>query len=649
MNRLEKALRSERSVALLAAFLSAGLIVSARGIGLLEPIELAVYDRLLAARPAPDDPGARVIVVGYTEEDVQQQAVYPVPDETMAELLETILSYGPRGIGVDFYRDILIPPGSARFEALLRGDPRLIMVYLKPDVGKAGVPPPKVLVGSQQIGLADQMHDSDDIVRRALLYLDDDDGSLHFSLGLRLALLYLAPEGAKLGTDPEHPDWIRLGSTPLPRLRASDGGYAAADERGYRGYQLLIDFDGTAPFRLVSMGDVLEGRVGADDFRDKMVFFGATAESTPDLRRSPFGFWPGIFIHAHVAAQLVRYGLGEDEPLRSWSNPAEAAWIILWCLLGAALGLRRGSLGVLIAATLTGAVVIGLVGWGALASGTWIPVAPPLGGWLLSAAGVTAYISRRESADRKVMMQLFSRHVSRTVARDIWEHRDQFLEGGRPRPQRQHVTVLFVDVKSFTPLAEGLEPLILMDWVNDLMSVLAQEVEDHGGFVDDYFGDGMKADFGVPVPHETQEEWCADVIAAVRCAIAMEEKLAYLNASWEERDMPTGRLRVGIDSGYAVVGNVGSSDRMKYTVLGDTANTAARLESLDDSAHDFERKPVRVLVSHRSRALMGDLFETFDHGEISLKGKTQKIRTFEVLDSRHPAARAERPATAKLS
>ena len=113
--------------------------------------------------------------------------------------------------------------------------------------------------------------------------------------------------------------------------------------------------------------------------------------------------------------------------------------------------------------------------------------------------------------------------------------------------------------------------------------------------------------------------------------------------------MPTGRLRVGIDSGYAVVGNVGSSDRMKYTVLGDTANTAARLESLDDSAHDFERKPVRVLVSHRSRALMGDLFETFDHGEISLKGKTQKIRTFEVLDSRHPAARAVRPATAKLS
>lgn len=644
MKRVTKALRSERSVALLAAFLAAGLILGARALGLLESVELAVYDRLLAARPVPEHPGARVIVVGYTEQDVQQQAVYPIPDQTMAELLEKVLSYGPRGVGVDFYRDILIPPGSERFEALLRSDPRVVMVYLLPDGEKAGVAPPRVLIGTQQIGLSDQKHDSDDVVRRAMLYADDDEGNLHLSLGLQIALRYLAAEGVGLETDPDHPDWIRLGPTTLPRFRGSDGGYAGADDRGY---QELIDYDGNKPFRLVSMGDVLEGRVGAEDFRDKMVFVGATAESTPDLRRVPFGFWPGVFIHANVASQLVRYGLGEDQPLRTWSDAGESAWIVLWCLLGASLGLLRGSLAGLIAGTVSGAVAIVLVGWGAIVSGTWIPVAPPLGGWLLSAAGVTAYISRRESADRKVMMQLFSRHVSRTVARNIWENRDQFMEGGRPRPQRQQVTVLFVDVKSFTPVAEGLDPLGLMDWVNDLMGVLAQTVEEHGGFVDDYFGDGMKADFGVPVPRESEEEWRADAVAAVNCAIAMEEKLADLNAGWEQRDMPIGRLRVGIDSGFAVVGNVGSSDRMKYTVLGDTANTAARLESLDDSHHDFERKPVRVLLSHRTHDLVGSTFETFDHGEVNLKGKAQKIRAFEVLDSRHPAALAARPVAAR--
>jgi adenylate cyclase len=228
-------------------------------------------------------------------------------------------------------------------------------------------------------------------------------------------------------------------------------------------------------------------------------------------------------------------------------------------------------------------------------------------------------------------MHLFSRHVSRTVASDIWEHRDQFLEGGRPRPQRQRVTVFFVDVKSFTPVAEGLDPLELMDWVNELMGMLASEAEAHGGFVDDFFGDGMKADFGVPMPREAEEEVCADAVAAVNCAISIEAKLADLNETWIARGQPIGRLRVGIDSGFAVVGEVGSSDRMKYTVLGDTANTAARLESLTDDDHDFDAKLVRVLVSHRTRELLGDHFELFDHGEVTLKGKSQKIRAIEIL------------------
>jgi adenylate cyclase len=98
--------------------------------------------------------------------------------------------------------------------------------------------------------------------------------------------------------------------------------------------------------------------------------------------------------------------------------------------------------------------------------------------------------------------------------------------------------------------------------------------------------------------------------------------------------MPTGRLRVGIDSGFAVAGSLGSSDRLKYTVLGDISNTAARLEGLDDGQHDFERKPVRVLVSFRTRALLGEGFELVDRGEFVLKGKAVPVRAFEVLGER---------------
>jgi adenylate cyclase len=643
MSQLSKALRSERSAASFAALLATAMVLGARSAGWLEPIELGAYDRLLALRSERPDAGAEVIVVGYAETDIMEMDQYPIPDEVMARLLETILSYGPRAVGVDFHRDVLIPPGSERLEAVMRGDPRIVMVYKLSDREKPGIPPPRVLVGTNQIGLSDLKVDGDDLVRRAILYAEDEVGGFHLSLALQVALRWLAAEGAGFGADPDQPEFVRLGETTLPRLEEYDGAYAGTDARGY---QVLIDYDGHAPFRTVSLMDVFKGRVGEEDFRDKMVFVGATAESVADLRRSPFGYWPGVYIHAHIADQLARYGRGESRPRGTWNDAAESAWVALWALLGAALGLMRGSLAGFIAATLAGAAVIGGVGFALLVSGTWIPVTPPLAAWLLSAAGVTAYISRREAADRKVMMQLFSRNVSRTVAAYMWERRDQFMEGGRPRPQRQHVTVLFVDVKSFTPVAEGLDPRGLMDWVNELMGMLAGEVEAMNGFVDDYFGDGMKAAFGCPVPREEEAEHHADAVTAVRCAISMERKLAALNESWIERGMPIGRLRVGIDSGFAVVGYVGHSDRMKYTVLGDTANTAARLESLSDDDHDFEAKPVRVLVSHRTAELLDEHFEVFDHGEVALKGKAQKIRAIEILRDREEGEAAGAQAAA---
>jgi adenylate cyclase len=645
MNAILKALRSERAAAVFAALIVSALVLGTRALGWLEPIELMVYDRLLALRPERADAGADVVVVGYAEPDILEMDEYPIPDHVMARMLRTILSFEPRSVGVDFHRDVLIPPGSEELEAVMQGDPRIVMVYKLSDREKPGIPPPRVLVGSNQIGLSDLKIDADDLVRRAILYQEDEVGGFHLSLALQVALRWLAVEGAGFGADPDHPEYVRLGETTLPRLEESDGGYADEDARGY---QILIDYNRHTPFRTVSVMDVLKGRVDEEDFRDKMVFVGATAESIADLRRSPFGYWPGVYIHAHIAEQLAQYGVGRGHPRAHWSDVGEAAWILLWSLLGASLALLRGSLAAFLAATIAGAFTIGAVGLGALIGGIWIPVAPPMAGWLMAAGGVTAFISRREAADRRMMMQLFSRNVSRTVANYMWERRDQFMEGGRPRPQRQHVTVLFVDVKSFTPVAEGLDPRGLMDWVNELMGMLAGEVEAMDGFVDDYFGDGMKAAFGCPVPRNDEEEFCADAVTAVDCAISMERKLAGLNESWIERGMPIGRLRVGIDSGFAVVGYVGHSDRMKYTVLGDTANTAARLESLADDDHDFEKKPVRVLVSHRTAELFGDHFESFDHGHVALKGKSQKIRAIEILGARADSD-AVAPAAAQVN
>jgi adenylate cyclase len=632
LDRLRRVLASERFVALAIAALVAAGVLAGRGLGLLEWLDLEAYDRLLALRPPPAEAGRRVAVVGYTEQDIMSQRTYPLPDDTLAEVLERILAQRPRAIGVDFYRDVLIPPGSERLEALWRRDPRIVMVHLLEDEGRHGIPPPAVLAGSEQVGFSDVVIDPDDTVRRAILFQDDEQGEYR-SLALRVATLWLASDGIGLGGDPDDAGRIRLGPTPLPRLASDDGPYVGADDAGY---QILIDFEGSEPFRQIPMGEVLDGRVAPEAFRDKIVLVGATADSVADLRRVPFGLWPGVFVHAHVASRLVHYGLGEGVPIAWLDRRAATAWLLLWTLAGALLGLRRHPVWIVSAALATGLLAVAGAGLAALIAGLWIPVVPPAAGWLLATGAVTAWISRRESADRRVLMQLFARHVSRAVATDLWDKRDQFLDGRRPKPLRLPVTVLFVDVKSFTSVAEGSDALALMQWVNELMEELAKQVELHGGFVDDYFGDGMKAAFGVPVPRDSEAGRNEDAKAAVRCAIAMEQSLARLNESWAERHMPTGRLRVGIDSGFAVAGSLGSSDRLKYTVLGDISNTAARLEGLDDSGHDFERKRVRVLVSFRTRELLGEDFELADRGEFMLKGKAVPIRAFEVLGAREP-------------
>ncbi len=98
-------------------------------------------------------------------------------------------------------------------------------------------------------------------------------------------------------------------------------------------------------------------------------------------------------------------------------------------------------------------------------------------------------------------MTLFSRHLSPEMAEEIWRRRDEFAEGGRPRPVSLPVTVLFLDLRGYTSTSEKLTPIELMDWINEFMGVMADEIMRHGGMVDDYFGDGIKAGFGVPFVH----------------------------------------------------------------------------------------------------------------------------------------------------
>ena len=503
--------------------------------------------------------------------------------------------------------------------------------------GSDGILPPPVLQHSDQVGFSDIVVDRGGIVRRGLLFLDDGE-RVAYSLPLRLALLYLQAAGIRPQPDPANPQHIRLGYTTIRPLEMNDGGYIGVDARGY---QFLLDFRGARKaFPSFSLTALLAGEIDPQAINDKIVLLGVTAESVKDFFYTPFSRglqtdqqMSGIELHGHIVSQLLRFGLNGDSPVATASDRHEEAWILLWSLMGGAIGLWVRSPWRFVLSAASGLLLLALTDYVAFVIGWWIPLVPPAMAWVISAAVVTAYMSNQEKRQRALLMQLFTKYVpNKEVAEIIWQQRDQLLDGGRLRSQHLIATVLFTDLMGFTTMAESRNPQAVMDWLNAYMEAMAQHVITHGGVIDKYIGDAIMAIFGVPLPRQTDAEISRDAVNAVNCALAMERSLRQLNSDWQEQQLPTIGMRIGILTGPLVAGSLGSAQRLEYTVIGDTVNTASRLESFDKDlfALDYLNSPCRIIIGEATLHRLGHQFATRHLGEVSLKGKDQKITVYGV-------------------
>jgi adenylate cyclase len=419
-----------------------------------------------------------------------------------------------------------------------------------------------------------------------------------------------------------------------------------------RGYQFLLDFKGARQaFSSVELTSLLAGSFDPGLFRDRIVLIGVVAESIKDDFYTPLSqglkagqSMPGVVIHAQIASQLLRIGLEDDAPMAVLAEWQEWLWVLLWTVGGALLGRGVRSPWRLPLAAVGGIVGLGVFDFLAFLTGRWVPLVPPALGWLSAVGLVTAYMSHRETVQRTLLMQLFSRHVSPEVAEAIWRQRDQFLDGGRPRPERLVVTALFTDLAGFTAVSEKHTPEVLLDWLNEYMDAMTHEVSHCGGVIRQYAGDAIIAIFGIPVPRRTQVEIDQDARNAVRCALAMETALRELNRRWRSEGRPTTGMRVGIFTGPVVAGMLGGAEHSEYVAVGDTMNTASRLESFDKElfAPDVDARPVRILIGEPTFNRLGAGFETERVGDVSLKGKEHTVSVYRVIGrTQKPGARTE--------
>lgn len=632
-----------RGVGLLICLAVFGGISLARSRGWLQFLELRAYDLLVALQPKDTSNSDKFIVVGMSDADIDRIG-YPMADAVMADIVQKALDGGARAVGIDIYRDK--PAGEGRAELLKVFQDRRVVVCLK--YGERGVlvgPPPEVKAA--QVGVIDLPKDDDGPVRRALMFFKDPAGKSYQAMGLRLATRYLRAEDAalKLEPVPGAPDsWFRLGQVDYRPLEPNDGAYVSADTGAT---QILFDFRGPERFLPVSVRDVLSDDYPIERFAGKVVILGMTADSVKDyVSTSLVTDQFGPEVHATLAEQLIRGALKGHRPPRAWPEGMEYGWTLAWTLLGGLLGLvvRRpvqfiAMLAVMVAALL--AVVYGAF----VGGGLWLPSVPPFIGCVAAAGFVIQYMAHHQRSERRVLNELFKRMVSDDVAETLWERRDELLDEGRLAAREVQATVLFTDLQGFTSISEAMDKSCLMAWLNRYMTEMSDVVERKGGFVNKYIGDAVMAVFGPPL-ERTAAQSRQDAVAAVECALAMRESLAARTEEWtreclqgvRKKLLDTGRIqdnhdptlwrpelrmRVGIYTGPVVAGSLGSARRLEYTVIGDTVNTAARLESFDKSlmGPDIAAGGCRILIGQSTLDCVDGKYRTREVGSIMLKGK----------------------------
>ncbi len=465
-----------------------------------------------------------------------------------------------------------------------------------------------LLNAASALGCADVNADSDGVYRTPVLLKATPQGHWlpHFALsiaciaqGISLEEAFRnAPEFVQLG---ERTVRLYNGALPIQPI-ARRGGSAAAFVRNAVGQ----------PVPTVSFVDALT--TPPEQFAGKIVLVGETATGTTDIRPTPLdNGLRGVEFLAEVVANLLFLPPVSPLPLA-----------VQWLLIAVAIGLPLWFYSVFPPRIANQGVGIGLVALVMTLEGAfwlrWLPSWSPV---LLGFVGATAlmWLQRflQEEAQKRQIRQIFSLYVAPEVVEEIVNDPSIAHQEGK----RRRVAVLFSDIRNFTAYSEQNPPELVVKQMRTYLTEMTESVQKHRGVLDKFIGDAVMALFGPFLPEN------APISAyAVTSALEMLERLERLNKRWVQEGLPPFRIGIGIHVGEAVVGNIGSEQRVQYTALGDTVNLASRLQSLTKELR--AQILVSEAVAQEAMPLLADRIAFVDRGTVAIRGREQLVRVYEV-------------------
>ena len=378
-----------------------------------------------------------------------------------------------------------------------------------------------------------------------------------------------------------------------------------------------------------SMIDVIDGKISGPAFRDGLVWVGPTALGIGDMRNTPFQedtAFMGVEIQANIMDNLLHAG----EPGRSYlkrgpnQEAIDLAFIVAFGLVMGYVFSRVRPLLAMASVLLTLALFSLFVDQAFLRWDMWLSFAIPAATLLLDYAGITTYRMVFEEREKRRIRRSFSQYVSPKVIQLIEREPAKYLS---PGGEMKDLTVMFSDIRSFTTISEALTPnelvLLLNEYLGEMTSIIFHRL----GTLDKYIGDAIMAFWGSPVPQEDHAR------RACAAAIEMQRCLRELNQKWADQGRKQLAIGVGVNTGPMSVGNMGSPQRLAWTVMGDNVNLASRLEGINKHYH------TGIVISEFTRQQVGDGFVARELDRIRVKGKLHPVGIYELLDFANGASK----------
>ena len=406
-----------------------------------------------------------------------------------------------------------------------------------------------------------------------------------------------------------------------PLFASSGGGYDSLEGLVIEGLNIPIDFEGKTliPFRggpgnfdYVSATDILNKNADVSLLKNKLVIVGTTAPGLFDMRATPVSeTYPGVEIHASLISGLLNQrGLKQPEYILGYEMIVLVIAGFVMTIAGALLSPFHASLfGILLIANIIG---LSHLGW---SNGTVLPVAS---GILMVVAIFMLNMSYGyfvESRGKKLITGLFGQYVPPELVDEMAEAPNKYTQ----KAESKELTVLFSDVRDFTSISESLTPGDLSDLMNEYLTPMTKVIHQSRGTIDKYMGDAIMAFWGAPLGDDRHVKNA--LVAAKEMVLILKD----INKIFEDKGWPKIQIGIGIHTGEMSVGNMGSTFRMAYTVLGDNVNLTSRLEALT------KQYGVTCMVSEDIvKRDQENYFREIDR--VRVKGKENPVSIFELMD-----------------